>query len=177
MKLLYSKHRGYVAIIFLFSAMIFIIPLLAVTFNQTMKFNDLGSVLIPPQREKAAVSAAFDKSVEYLTESGIIFHYLSVSVNPGWSAELLVREVDETIDGYALTTEIYYMNYVISDDTHVFDALKFPPSQKTVAGEQHFLVKTTLPKNEAPSRCEETAVEITVTGDVNVLWHREYVIY
>ena len=163
--------------IFLFSAMIFIIPLLAVTFAQTMKFNDLGEILIPPQREKIAVSAAFDKSLEYLTESGIIIHYSSVSINPGWSAELLVRETNETIGGYPITSEIYYMNYVISDDTHVFDALKYPPSQKTVAGELHFLIKTTLPKNEAPSRCEETAVEITVTGDVNVLWHREYVIY
>jgi hypothetical protein len=174
---MFSKRRGFVAIVFLFSAIIFIIPTLALTFRQTLKFSDLTTILIAQKQEKIAISTSTNESIEHLLSEADSILSLAVSVNPSSSLELLVYKKSETFGDNTLSSEIYYMNYVISDDSAIFDVLNFPPSQKTFAGERHLLVKTTLYKNNMPSLCEENAIEITVFGDFNKFWHREFVFY
>jgi len=169
-----SKRRGYVAIIFLFSAILFIIPTLAITFRQVLKFNDLTGILLAGKQEKIAILTSNKESIEHLSTD--IPYILSrvASVNPSSSSELLIHENSGTIGDYSLSSKVYYMNYVISDDTVMSDALNYPPSQKIVADERHILLVTAIHKNELPSRREETALEITSTGQINELWHREY---
>jgi len=171
------KRRGYAAIIFLFSAMVFIIPTLAITFRQTMKFSDLTTVLLSQKHEKIAILTSTNKSIEHLSSEADYILSLTVSVNPSSSSELLIYEKSETYGDNTLSSEIYYMNYVISDDSVISDVFNFPPSQESYAGERHLLVKTTLYKNNLPSFREETAVEITVFGNINEFWRREFVIY
>ena len=169
---------------FLIASMIVIIPILAVTFGQLMKFNSLTEILIRQKNEEIAVLKETNKSVKLLS-SPVIRHFLleDALINPSSSSELLVHKNSEIIGKNTLATEIYSMNYIISsdidlsDETIISDVHNFPPSRKIIAGERHFLIKTTLNKNEAPSFCKETAFEITVSGNINELWHREYVIY
>jgi len=176
-----SKRGGYAAIVLLFSSMIIIIPLLAVTFEQLMKFKDLADMLLRQKHEKIAVSTEINKSMEFLLKS--ITSYSSILDNPSSSSKLLIHRDSGIIGENTLLSEIYHMNYVISDeidlsdDKAISDVFYFPPSRKTIAGERHFLIKTTLNKNEAPSYCKEVAVEISVSGNINELWHREYIIY
>jgi hypothetical protein len=174
--LMNSKRRGYAAIIFLFGAIIFIVPTLVITFRQVMKFNDLTFVLLQQKQEKIALYTLINKSAEHLFD--ISAHFSStVLVNPSSSSELLVYTVSETMGDHTLSSHIYNMNYVISDDTVISDVLDFPPSQITIAGEKYFLIKTTIQKNEIPSYCIETAIEITNSGSINEVWRREYLIY
>ena len=172
-----SKRRGYAALVFLLSAMVFIIPALAITFRQVSKFDDLTRILLAEKQERIAILTSINETVEHLQAN--IPHILTwgTSVNPGSSSELLIYENSGTMGDYSISSKVYYMNYVVSDDADMSDALNYPPSQKIVADERHFLVRTIILKNELPSHREETALEITSSGHINELWHREYVVY
>ena len=172
-----SKHRGYAAIILLFSSIIIITPVIASTFKQLLKFSEISHILIQQKHERIAVLRAINESMDNLSAPGMTKDFHAVLINPSSSNELLVRNIHETIEGHAVSSRIYYMNYVISDDTIVTDALNFPPSKRPIAGERHFLIKTILHKNETPSFCKEIAVGITASGKINELWQREYVIF
>jgi len=172
-----SKREGYAVLVFLFSSMIFLIPALAITYRQFMKFSDLTGVLIQQKQEKIAILKSTNESIEYLSSDKYPLLSFAVSVNPSSSSELLIYENSGIMGEHKLSSVIYYMNYVISDDSIISDASHYPPSQKTSAGERHFLIKTTLNKDGIPSHCEETAVEITPSGNINEIWHREFVIY
>ena len=173
-----SKRRGFVAIVFLFSSMMIIIPLLAATFGQVMKFNSLSGILMRQKYEQIAVLTAINESVGFLATSGI-YNLLpdDALIDPSSSSELLVRGIYETIGRYTFLTNIYYMNYVISNDTFISDIFEFPPSRKTIEGEKHFLIRITINKNEAPSYRKETAVVIAPSGDLNELWRKEFYIF
>ena len=179
-----SKRGGYATLILLISSMIIIAPLLAVTFGQAEKFSYLANMLIRQKQERIVALTSINKSVEFLSTSGI--HYFfpeDTLVNPSSSFELLVSEDSRIIGEYTLSSEIYNMNYVISDDADILsympmsDIIKFPPSRKAVAGEKHFLIVTTILKEKLPSYRMETAVEIAPSGNANELWSREFVIY
>jgi len=169
-----TKHRGYVAIVFLFSAIIFIIPTLAITFRQVLKFNDVTAVLLQQKQERIALYTLMNKSKEHLIYMSP-FSSSAIVVDPISSSELLVNEVSETIGDHTLSSKIYNMDYVISDDTVISDALDYPPSQITFTGEKHFLIKTTIQKEEIPSYCIETAYEITISGSIYEMWQREFI--
>ena len=182
-----KKRGGYATLTLLISAMIIIIPLLAITFRQAMKFSDLAIMRIRQKQEEIVVLTSINESVEYLLKSRAYDPYLpegaGALINPGSSSELFIRKSSETIGQYTLLTEIYDMNYVISDDIDVTsnavmsDILNFPPSQRAVAGNRHFLIKITVHKNETPSYRKETAVEIAASGNVSKLWSREFFLY
>jgi len=157
--------------------MIFLIPMLAITFKQVQKFNDLSGVLLQQKHDKIAVLKSTNKSIEHLSSGASPYLSMAVSINPSLSSELLIYENSEIMGNHTLKSRIYYMNYIVSDDTIISDAPDFPPSQKSFAGERHFLIKTTIHKVDTPSYCEETAVEITPSGNIKELWHREYIIY
>ena len=183
-KYLNCHKRGYVTVVFLIVSMIVIIQILAVTFRQLMKFYDLSEIVIQQKNEEIAALKGTNISAELLSSPGIRSFLLEGAlVNPHSSSELLVYINSEIIGKNTLSTEIYSMNYTISsdidlsDESIISDVHNYPPSRKTIAGERYFLIKTTLNKNEAPSFCKETAFEITVSGNTNELWHREYVIY
>ena len=142
-----------------------------------MKFGDLSTILLSQKQEKIAILTLTNESIELLSSDVGAILSMAVSVNPGSSSELLVYEKSETFGDNTLSSEVFYMNYVISDDSLISDVLDFPPSQEIIAGERHLLVKTTLYKNNMPSFREETAVEITVSGNINKFWRREFVIY
>ena len=174
----YIKREGYTTLIFLISSMLIIVPLLTATFGQVTKFRDLTDISIRQKHEQIAVLTSINKSIEFLLTSGI--HYFipdAPLIDPSSSTELLVHEDSGIIAEFTLSSEIYNMNYVISDDTGISDILIFPPSQKTVAGAKHFLIRTTIHKSEAPSYCVEIAARLTPIGDVDELWRREFVIY
>jgi hypothetical protein len=172
-----SKHRGYAALFFLFGAMVFIIPTLVITFKHVLKFNDLTNILLEQKQEKIAILTSVNKALELLSGNVSFITLLNVSVNPSSSSELLIHENSETIGDHTLYSKTYYMNYIISDDTVISDALNYPPSQKIVAAERHFLIVTTLYKADSPSHREETAVRIAPSGSIDEIWRREFVIY
>ena len=172
-----SKRRGYAALVFLFSAMLFIIPTLAFTFRQLVKFSDLTDILLQQKQEKISILTSEKKSIEHLHHEVSLIILMDESVNPISSSELLFHENLETIGNHTLSSEIYYMNYVVSDDSVISDALKYPPSQKIIADERHFLIVTTLIKTDMPSFRKETAVIVSPSGDISELWQREFVIY
>ena len=172
-----SKRKGYALLVFLFSSMIFIIPALVITFRQLTKFSDLTYILLEQKHEKIAILTSLKESRERLSNEVSLVMLMSVQVNPGASSELLYHENSVTIGNNTLTSRIYYMNYTISDDTVISDALNYPPSQKIIANERHFLIVITLHKTDIPSYRKETAVEIEASGNINELWQREFVIY
>ena len=172
-----TKRRGYVVIIFLLSAILFIIPTLVITFRQVSKFNDLTGILLAGKQEKIAILTSNKESIEHLSINIPNILSWGTSVNPSSSSELLVHENTISTGDYTISSKVQYMNYVISDDAVMSDALNYPPSQKIVADERHILLATTIHKNYLPSHREETALEISSSGHINVLWHREYTIY
>jgi hypothetical protein len=172
-----SNHRGYAALVFLLSAMIFIIPTLAITFRHVVKFDDLTNILLVQKQEKTAILTSVSKALDLLSGDVSLITSLDVSVNPGASSELLIHENSEALGDHTLYSKTYYMNYIISDDTIISDALNYPPSHRAIADKRHFLIVTTLDKGNLPSYREETAVEIAPSGNIDEIWRREYVIY